>query len=505
MKTEQKDILPSDTFAIIIAIEDYRFNEGSTGIRPVKYARNDATKFKKLLNEDFQIPEENITMWLDKDATKSALENELRYNIQQLSNEQKLIFYYAGHGFYQSSHNHLTCWDSHPTNLSGTTVSLKEILLDPLEQSDCQQSLIFLDCCSSNLIDNLSEYRDFISNFNDREFEAFIKSKHYNAIFLSCSPGQKSYSNELLKHGIWTYHLIEALKGNIPEAIVRDNYITDNSIKNYLTIAVPKYITEKTEFRDTQKPYAKINSSGEFLIRQLPVKEEEINNELPNLKLRFDQATFRRVAFVPIKRAKGFLRSHFAPDKVSASGNNFIQRVFEENVKEEIQSIYENTKDILSLRKRHIQVIVGVGSGSVECETFRYYIEVEQSQENPSEAKVIRRLVIRVKRSELVENFDDIFPHQINEIVITYEGKVDFDTLVEKFENLQEVDGGKLYDNEMKGVIEYTTYSGITIKVKSDDLEITISPNRTMKCLELIDTTIEGLTKISMGKVNLLL
>ena len=73
--TEITDILPENTFAVIIAIEDYRFNDGSTGITPVKYARNDATKFKKMLREEFLIPEDNITMWLDKDATKSAFEN----------------------------------------------------------------------------------------------------------------------------------------------------------------------------------------------------------------------------------------------------------------------------------------------------------------------------------------------------------------------------------------------------------------------------------------------
>ena len=85
---------------MIIGIEDYRFNDGSAGITPVKYARNDTTKFKKMLREEFQIPEDNITMWLDKDATKSAFENELPYSINQLSKDQKFIFYYAGHGFF---------------------------------------------------------------------------------------------------------------------------------------------------------------------------------------------------------------------------------------------------------------------------------------------------------------------------------------------------------------------------------------------------------------------
>ena len=95
--TDITDISKDNTIAIIIAIEDYRFADGATGIVPVKYAKNDATKFKKLLKEEFNIPEENITMWLDKDAIKSALEDELKYHIRQLKKTDRFIFYYAGH------------------------------------------------------------------------------------------------------------------------------------------------------------------------------------------------------------------------------------------------------------------------------------------------------------------------------------------------------------------------------------------------------------------------
>src|SRR5690606_9787300 len=147
-----------------------------------------------------------------------------------------------------------------------------------------------------------------------------------------------------------------ALKGNIPDAILREQFITDSSVKNYLAVAVPKFITEKTDHRGTQRPYAKINSNGDFLIRQLPIVEEEVNNELPKLNLKFDKVSFRKVTFVPIRNAKGFKKGHFAPDKVNTSRNSFIQKVFEENLKEEIQEIYENTKEILSLRKRQIQI-----------------------------------------------------------------------------------------------------------------------------------------------------
>ncbi|MEL1248580.1 caspase family protein [Flavobacterium helocola] len=497
------DNIKQKSFAIIIAIEDYRFSDEKTGINSVKYARNDASKFKKLLKEDFGLLEEDILMWTDKDATKSALEDELKYHIRQLTKENRFYFYYAGHGFYQNGYNKLTCWDSHPDNLDGTTVSIKEILLDPLEASECTQSLIFLDSCSTYLKNNIVA-RDLISNFNNRELENFLKSEKYHAIFMSCSPGEKSYPNDVLKHGIWTWHLIEALKGNVPEVILKDEFITDTTLKNYLSDSVPKYITQKTIFRNTQKPFAKINSSNDFLIRKIEKPELEINQEFPKLSLKFDSITLRRIIILDIRSAQGFKKNHFIPEKNSPSGNSFIQSLFEQELKDEIQEVYVNTKEVLSFRKRQIEYGAESGYGNVENDVFRFFIEIEQNPLDPSQAKVTRKLQIRVNRNQLPENFDDIFPNQIDEIVIPIEGNIDFDELVEKFENLADEDGGKLSDNELKGEIEYQTYSGLSIKISTKNMELIINPNRDMKCLELIDSSIEGLKKISGTSIKFL-
>ena len=497
------DNIKQKSFAIIIAIEDYRFSDEKTGINSVKYARNDASKFKKLLKEDFGLLEEDILMWTDKDATKSALEDELKYHIRQLTKDNRFYFYYAGHGFYQNGYNKLTCWDSHPDNLDGTTVSIKEILLDPLEASECTQSLIFLDSCSTYLKNNIVA-RDLISNFNNRELENFLKSEKYHAIFMSCSPGEKSYPNDVLKHGIWTWHLIEALKGNVPEVILNDEFITDTTLKNYLSDSVPKYITQKTIFRNTQKPFAKINSSNDFLIRKIEKPELEINQEFPKLSLKFDSITFRRIKILDIRSAPGFKKNHFIPEKNSPSGNSFIQSLFEQELKDEIQEVYVNTKEVLSFRKRQIEYGAESGYGNVENDVFRFFIEIEQNPLDPSQAKVTRKLQIRVNRNQLPENFDDIFPNQINEIAIPIEGNIDFDELVEKFENLADEDGGKLSDNELKGEIEYQTYSGLSIKISTKNMELIINPNRDMKCLELIDSSIEGLKKISGTSIKFL-
>ena len=319
-------IVEPNAFAIIIAIENYR-NSGSVGaINSVEYAHNDAVLFKDMLVNEFGLSNSNVIMLLDQNATKTALENDLPYHIRNLSPGDRFYFYYAGHGFYKNGSNRLTVWDTNSFNLEGTTVCLNEILLKPLEASQCSRSLIFIDACASDLVDIVAS-RDLLSDMNKDEFEQFINSGGFQAVFTSCSPSEKSYPSNTLKHGIWTWHVINALKGSAPDAIVKEEFITDSSLANYLKKAVPEYIRKNTTIRATQTPYAKISSSGTFEIRKLPALESPGNPDLPQLALDFDNYILRKQEFVGISRLPGFSKSkgHFVPDKFSEQTSRFIR------------------------------------------------------------------------------------------------------------------------------------------------------------------------------------
>jgi len=168
---------------------------------------------------------------------------------------------------------------------------LKDILLEPLQKSACKRSLVFIDACATELMEQ-NFGRNMLSAMNNREFEDFIHSSDFQATFLSCSPGEKSYSSLSLKHGIWTHHLLKAVKGEAPEAVVRDRYITSNSLQDYLSKTVPEYIQRNTEIRERQTPWAQISSSNTFEIRQSPEKSSDWNAPLMNMKLQFDSMVF---------------------------------------------------------------------------------------------------------------------------------------------------------------------------------------------------------------------
>jgi hypothetical protein len=262
-----------NTLAVIIAIENYQFR-----IKTVDYARNDAKAFQQWLINNLKVPQENIKLWLDIDATKSALDEELQYEISNLTENDRFIFYYAGHGFYDGGYNKITTWDTHPNNIQGTTVSINRILMEPLRISRCNQCLIFIDACASYIDEQLVS-RDIIADMNTKEFSDFVRSSNYRAMFLSCSRGEKSYGSSELEHGIWTYFLIRALNGEVPEAIERERFITSTSLQNYLSKIVPDYIKSSADIRGTQKPWAEVSSSNTFIISEVSgANSEGCNN-----------------------------------------------------------------------------------------------------------------------------------------------------------------------------------------------------------------------------------
>lgn len=247
--------------AIIIAIENYTPRKEDQ-IPPVKYALEDANIFKNMLINTMHLEADDISMYANENALKSNLEYELKSLFYELTEQDRLIFYFVGHGFHNGTTNYLSTYDMHPYNIADTAVSLRKILLDPLKKSKCKNALIFIDACAQSFQDENS--RNQITNINEEELRLINQEFPYYATFLSCQPGQSSFSSDILKHGIWTYHLVNAITGKEPSAVSNGKYITDRSLQNYLSEQVADYAKE--ELKHNQNPRAILDSSYENII-----------------------------------------------------------------------------------------------------------------------------------------------------------------------------------------------------------------------------------------------
>jgi uncharacterized caspase-like protein len=106
-----------------------------------------------------------------------------------------------------------------------------------------------------------------ITDLNTEDFQLFKSEHPHFATFLSCQPGQSSYSCHELEHGIWTHHLYKALSGEETEAVKSEKYITDRALSDYLARSVSDYAKNKLSF--DQNPKAILDSNCENVIVEI--------------------------------------------------------------------------------------------------------------------------------------------------------------------------------------------------------------------------------------------
>ncbi len=252
------------TIAIIISIENY-FPKQRNQIPPVKYANNDAEKFKEILLNKLSIDESDIIILKNDKAIKTEIEDVIKYQMFSMTEDDRLIFYYVGHGFHDGATNYISTYDMSKTDISNTAISLRKLLLDPLKHSKCNNALIFIDACAQSFVDEYS--RSTISNINDEELFIFSNEFPHYALFLSCQDGEKSYSCDTIENGIWTYYLTKAINESVDEVILNHQYITDRKLGDYLSLNVSQYAKSKYDWN--QNPKTILDSSYENVITEV--------------------------------------------------------------------------------------------------------------------------------------------------------------------------------------------------------------------------------------------
>jgi hypothetical protein len=470
-ETGTSGVVASDfdrVYAIIVGLQTYQ-DRGATTLRPVEFAHNDAKGFASVLRSIYPADKLDIETLTDNNATLGNISYTLKRFIVGLGKNDLFLFYYAGHGFYGAGGNRISTWETHPFNVGETSLLLREVLFDRLLASQCRRSLAFIDACAS-AFKELVPGRDVISDLDRDELDRFVRPDRYSGIFLACEPGQKSYPSTQHQHGIWTYFLLRALRGEAREALARDRYLTDVSLRDYLAQEVPRFIRRKTEFKEQQQPQAILTAANTFAIRQVPETTPIIARagDLSDIKFAPEREFFESVDSRPIKSlwasTKG--RGHFIPDRVSVEADKIVRTLTAKPVEQEIQKTYETVKRIFGLKRRDLIQRCGDGQGSLDGDAFRFSIETGQNRSRPAEYVVVRRLELHDGALSLLRCFDDSFGSMFRRVVV--EGgdlNSDFDTLVDLFENIKDVHGGDPpKEDESRRRVTYTGTDGTRIE-----------------------------------------
>ena len=244
----------TDLYIFSIGINEYK-NESYN----LNYAVKDANDFlgavskggKRLFNKVFQY---NL---LNSEATKIEISAVFKQITEQIGPEDVFVFYYAGHGvmslktadakadFYVVAHN-VTNFYGDQNLLRDEGISATE-LLNYSKIIAAQKQLFILDACHSG-----GALDAFASRGDGREKTIAQLARNTGTFFLTASQDIQ-YANEAgdLKHGLFTYALLEILEG-MHEGSSIDGKITINEMKTYVEDRVPEL--SEQYFGSTQYP-----------------------------------------------------------------------------------------------------------------------------------------------------------------------------------------------------------------------------------------------------------
>jgi Caspase domain len=251
--------------AFIIAIENYT----AGGLSKVPHAEADAIAFKKVLEQN-GVPPENITILVNSDANADNVRYYLFNAIKNLTRSDRFIFFYAGHGTrreFDSRENYLTTHGCRDDYLFEPAIKIKDIVKS-IEDSNCKNSCLFIDACHSELSANAS-IRTPLSKFSPDTLTEETGSSEYLVCFSACSKDQKSYSSTVLQHGIWSYYLIQALTGAVPQ-VLEERSVISSKLQDYLAESVVKHVKMEHGASNRQTPRMSGSMTDSFQVLVLP-------------------------------------------------------------------------------------------------------------------------------------------------------------------------------------------------------------------------------------------
>ncbi len=451
-----------EKFALIVGIENYH----DTHINPVTYAESDAREFAEALKLH-GYDQKDIKLLVSSGATKTVIQSYLRNLLSTAAEDDEVIIFYAGHGFAENDNNYLTASDTVKGDLVRTSISLQRIF-EFIRKSKCKKVLLFLDSCHSGF-DIDESMRGILSDMTDEEFKEFFEDSKYHLAFSSCDTEQYSYSSKRLRHGIWTYHIIEAFKGNETKALDRDRFLTAESLQAYLSKEVPRSVRKLLTGTQVQTPRVLGNYSKGFILADFKeIFEQRAANLQPKLN-QLKKVLFSGAKFGNVKSLSGFRKySHKVPDSVNSATERFVARIGQEDVQKYADEVFQNLKDAFHFKRADINLQIGDATATILTPNFTVEISLGIDPDDPSGYVLTTEVTDIIKPSAIqTEEFNNVFEDTFNCLKFQFEKKTDITALIDAVEAIE--------DPELISIDYPADTSFCTIKIEGLDAEIKVT------------------------------
>lgn len=207
--SEQEQIKKYDNkIGLSIGIQNY-----PQGLNTIKYAENDAKAINELLKDNGY---NTLPILLNPTL------DQLKYSLVKLSNEakefDKVVIYISGHGsnksnIFSNSRGLILPIDVDITDLSVTSFPMEDFR-DYIANLESKTVIIILDMCFSSGGKGFGETSKAANDSTITEF--LIDTGQGKILLASSGDNELSFEDDKLKHGVFTFYLLEAVdKGKI--------------------------------------------------------------------------------------------------------------------------------------------------------------------------------------------------------------------------------------------------------------------------------------------------
>jgi Caspase domain len=200
-------------YAVIIGIGQYE----DARIPYIPLSRADAEAFADYLIRDLQVPPNNVTVLLDYQATEREIRRAIGSTLRtKLSVEDTVFIFWAGHGAQDNAGDtYFVAYDTlgDPNDLFASAINM-QFLTSAINRLPAERVVMILDTCHSGEAGGgmmLASART--RSFDSDAFLTKLSQSEGRVVISSSKGNQKSQERPEFGHGVFTYFLLEALKG----------------------------------------------------------------------------------------------------------------------------------------------------------------------------------------------------------------------------------------------------------------------------------------------------
>jgi uncharacterized caspase-like protein len=257
--------------ALIIAVSNYERYEA------LDFCRRDGEGIYNLLNSlGYEISDKNklVGHVLGENMRDAIIDF---FTDEKIEPDDTLLFYYSGHGIESLSGNvYLAPSDMIPSKPTKRGFSFDD-LRGEIQESTSKKIVLMLDCCHSGSAaiskGNTNKTSQLISTIE--KDSKIIEEGEGICILAASQEYQNAYSLEEEGHSIFTYYLLQGLKGN-EDSVDNDGYVTPQSLNRYIFKKIRSLPFDK---RPRQKPSMKSEVSGDIVLAYYPLLSKRVKPE----------------------------------------------------------------------------------------------------------------------------------------------------------------------------------------------------------------------------------